>query len=102
MTLSDILGRGVQLEWYEAVAVVRDIIEKCDGTAPVSIPAFDQVELLPTGRVELHGGLILDGPVDRLAQMLETLISPQKPPVQFTELMREPPASLQAFSIALA
>jgi hypothetical protein len=102
MTLSDILGRGVQLEWHEAVAVVRDIVERCEGTALVSIPAFDQVELLPAGRVELHGGLIVDGPVERLVQMLETLITPQKPPAQFTELMREPPASLQAFSISLA
>jgi hypothetical protein len=102
MTLSDILGRGVQLEWHEAVAVVRDVTDSCAGTTPVSIPAFDQVELLPAGRVEVHGGLIVDGPVERLVQMLETLISPQKPPAQFSELVREPPASLQAFSISLA
>src|SRR5688572_20251317 len=102
MTLSDILGRGVRLEWHEAVAVVRAVIERCAGTAPVSIPAFDQVELLPAGRIELHGGLIVDGPVERLVQMLETLISPQKPPAQFTELVQPPPGSLQAFSISLA
>jgi hypothetical protein len=100
MTLSDILGRDIRVEWHEAVALVREVVER--GTDASAIPELHQVELQPWGQVEIRGGSSANDPVQRLGQMLQTLLVRADPPVQLRLLIAQPQESVHAFSEALA
>src|SRR5918993_1769743 len=103
MTLSDILIRAVQLEWYEAVALLRDVIDhtpqKAEGN---SVPEPHLVELLHWGEVKVHGHAQVSDPVERLQQMLEMLLGTNALPPQFAERLLQPHDSIDDFSSALA
>ena len=100
MTLADIVNRGVQVEWHEAVAVVRPVAE-WGASGESAVPELHEVELLPNGQVEVVGGAVVDDPVDWLVQMLQTLMGAENVPPHIAELMAQPHESLQAFSQAL-
>jgi outer membrane biosynthesis protein TonB len=82
--LSEVLGSDQQLEWYEGVAIVRDVVERqLEGSeeSPM-VPALNQVQLSPDGHVILLGGSVVEEPVRRMGQMLQAILSHSDPPVQ--------------------
>jgi hypothetical protein len=102
MTLSDILGRDVQLEFHEAIALMRAIAERSSAVPPTSAPELDQIELLADGTVELLGTTATDDPVARLIEMLQMLTGSGLKPPQLTSLMEGSHGSVEALSEALA
>ena len=110
MTVSDILNRALQIEWFEAVALVRATIERVTASAAVSqLPELHQIVLHPSGEVVVTGTSRTDDPVQAAATIIQTLISQSEPPVQLRLLIAQATApvgqtydSLRAFDDALA
>jgi hypothetical protein len=83
LRLSDILGRNASIEWFEAVAVVREVGERViDSAGGRRVPELDQVELSADGGVTLTGASKADDPVRRLGQLLQACLVQSDPPVQ--------------------
>ena len=85
MTLSDILGRDVSLEWHEAVALVRGVVERVleNSSSAIAVPELDQIEVSAAGHVSVSGGTNAGEPVRRLGQLLQaTLAHTEAVPVQ--------------------
>jgi hypothetical protein len=108
LRMSDILARGVQIEWFEAVAVVRGVIDRLqDRFVSSVIPELEQIELTSDGQIALTGAVTTDEPVRRLGQVLHAILGQGEPPVQLrlliTQATAAPPvfASIQEFSTAL-
>src|SRR5688572_4275863 len=102
MILSDMLGRDLRIEWHEAVALMRDLVERGPDIGSGKVPELHQVELLPWGQVEVHGGSKVTEPVQRLCQLFQALLARAEPPVQLRLLIAQPPESVAAYSEALA
>lgn len=103
MTLSEILTRGVQLELHEAVALVRDVVDRLIAAGHRGVPQLFEIDLLPQGTVELRGwALGGDDHVARLGDLLTELMSPAQPPASLLAVLQGPHASLQDLSGALA
>ena len=82
LTLADVLARGVALEWFEAVAVVRATIENLGASVEqCSTPDLGQIYLGRDGAVRLSGSSYDDAPVRRLGQLLLALLNQADPPV---------------------
>ncbi|HYT75764.1 MAG TPA: energy transducer TonB [Vicinamibacterales bacterium] len=82
LTLADVLSRGVVVEWFEAVAVVRATMDELgSGTEQRSTPDLGQVWLTQAGAIHLSGGSYDDQPVRRLGQLLQALLTQADPPV---------------------
>jgi hypothetical protein len=108
-TLSEVIGRGVAIEWYEAVAVVRAVCDSVVGPrGGPGIPELNQIRLRSTGEVDVVGAAAVDEPVRRLGQLLQALITQTDAPVQLRLMITQatsptPPfASVQEYSDALA
>jgi TonB family protein len=82
MTLADLLARGVAVEWFEAVAVVRAITDELERSLdPPGTPDLGQVWLARGGIVRLSGVSYENEPVRRLGQLLQALLTQADPPV---------------------
>jgi TonB family protein len=81
LNLADVLARGVAVEWFEAVAVVRAITEEL-GRSPdqPSTPDLGQIWLARHGAVRLSGVSYADEPIRRLGQLLQALLNQADPP----------------------
>jgi hypothetical protein len=100
LKLSDVLGSGVPLEWYESVALVRGVVDRqLEGSEerPL-IPALDQVQLTADGQVTLLGGHVVDEPVRRMGQILQAILSHSDPPVQLRLVASQATAPTPAYS----
>ena len=84
MTLSDILGRDVSLEWHEAVALVRGVVERLleKSSQAIAVPELDQIEISAAGHVSVSGGTNAGEPVRRLGQLLQAMLGYTESPVQ--------------------
>jgi hypothetical protein len=83
LRLSDILGRNASIEWFEAVAVVREVGERViDSAAGRRVPELDQVQLSADGGITMTGASKADDPVRRLGQLLQACLVQSDPPVQ--------------------
>lgn len=92
LKLSDILGSGGPLQWYESVALVREVVERqLEGSdeRPL-VPALHQVQLSADGEVTLLGGNVVDEPVRRMGQMLQAILSHSDPPVSSVSSRHKP------------
>lgn len=98
LRLSDLLARSVTVEWYEAVALVRDVTERLlERSGATIVPELHQIEIADDGRVEVTGGSRSDEPVRRLGQLLQAAIVQSEPPVQLRLLMAQATAATPAF-----
>jgi hypothetical protein len=96
LTLGDILGRSVAIEWYEGVALVRAVIDRL--TSLPNIPELNQVRLRPTGDVDVVGVGSVDEPVRRLGQLLQALIAQADSPVQLRLMITQATAPQPLFA----
>lgn len=110
LTLSDLLSRRLQLQWYEGIAIVRGVAARLleHQSAEISIPELHQIVLLADGYVTLNGGAIAGEPVRRLGQLTQAVLTDANVPVQLRLLVSQatapipPYSSLAEFDQALA
>ena len=99
LTLSDVLARGIAVDWYEAVAVVRAVAEAISRDpehAPL-LPELHQIQISAVGRVNVIGGTALQEPVRRLGQLLQATLGQAEPPVQLRLLVSQATAPIPAY-----
>lgn len=99
LTLADLVGGHVSVEWFEAVALVREVAAKLvDHPGPsVPIPDLNQIHLSPEGRVDISGGKGTDEPVRRLGQLLLALLANSEMPVQLRLVISQATAPVPAY-----
>jgi hypothetical protein len=109
LRLSEILARGVTIEWFEAVSLVRDVAERVRETVSgQGMPELHQIELDSSGQISLLGASISDEPVRRLGQLLQAALVQADPPVQLRLAVSQATAptpgfpSVREYSDALA
>jgi hypothetical protein len=99
LTLSDVLARGIAVDWYEAVAVVRSVAEAVSRdpeNAPL-LPELHQIQISAVGRVNVIGGTAVQEPVRRLGQLLQATLGQAEPPVQLRLLVSQATAPIPAY-----
>ena len=98
MSLSDILSRDVSLEWHEAVALVRGVVERLLEASSGGSPFPNRIRLRfsPSGLVSVNG--VRGGePVHRLGQLLQAMLGYTEPPVQLRLVVMQATAPAPAF-----
>jgi hypothetical protein len=82
-TLANILGSQASIQWFEAVAVVREIADRLLANASDrAIPELQQIRLSPEGYLDVAGLTPTDEPVRRMGQLLQALVAHTDVPVQ--------------------
>jgi hypothetical protein len=84
LTLSDVLGRDISMEWHEGVALVRGVAECLldASNQATAVPELHHIEISAAGQVSVTGGTIASEPVRRLGQLLQATLGHTKAPVQ--------------------
>ena len=83
VTLANILGSQASIQWFEAVAVVREIADRLLANASDrAIPELQQIRLSPEGYLDVAGLTPTDEPVRRMGQLLQALVAHTDVPVQ--------------------
>ena len=102
LTLSDILSRRLQLQWYEGVAIVRGVAARLleHQGAEMRIPELHQIVLLADGYVTLNGGATVSEPVRRLGQLTQALLADANVPVQLRLIVSRATAPISYSSLA--
>ena len=96
--LSDIIARSVTVEWFEAVALVREVTERIvEQPGAYSVPELHQIDVRGDGHVLVNGGTGTDEPVRRLGQLLQALLAQATPPVQLRLAVSQATAPVPAF-----
>lgn len=99
LRLSDVLARNVTVEWYEGVALVREVTDRAlERSGAQIVPELHQVEIAADGGVLVSGGGLSDEPVRRLGQLLQAAIVQSEPPVQLRLLIEQATAASPAFT----
>jgi len=100
MTLSEILGRGVSMEWCEGVALVRAVVTRLPETSgdSVVLPELRQIEITEGGDVRVSGGARTSEPVRRLGQLLQATLGNTDVPVQLRLAIMQATAPTPAFA----
>jgi hypothetical protein len=98
-TVSEILARGVLIEWPEGVALVRELAQRLSGdSAWSSLPDLDQIAVSPDGGIVVLGRAAVDDPMRRFGQLLQAMLSQSEPPVQLRLLISQATAPEPVFS----
>jgi hypothetical protein len=108
VTLSNVLGSQVLIQWYEAVALVREVADRLlNGSSERAIPELQQIRLSPVGHVEILGAIPTNEPVRRMGQLLQALLAHADAPVQLRLVITQataptpPYQSIREYSDAL-
>ena len=98
-TVSDILARGVTVEWHEGVSLVREVVQRlvARSEAAPSVPDLHQIQLSADGALQLLGGAPADDPVRRVGQLLQAFLAQSESPVQLRLLIAQATAPEPAF-----
>ena len=96
LSMADLLARNIAIDWFEAVALVREVcavlmMERVEE----STPDLAQILLGSNGKITITGTAHGDAPVRRLGQLLQALLRTSEPPVTLrlvlSEAMAAPP-----------
>lgn len=84
LTLGEILGRQLRLEWHEAVAIGRGLIAAIQPIDPArtSYAGLDEILLSSAGDLKVHGYTFNADPVRWVASVLQASLAKTEPPVQ--------------------
>ena len=84
MTLAEVLGRGVSIEWYEGVAIVRAVLARLFDSSlrPDLFPALHEIDILPDGQVSFGNRNFVRDRVEEAHQLLQDLLADAAPPIQ--------------------
>jgi hypothetical protein len=97
LRLSDVLQRRLALDWFEAVALTREVMDRILEKPIVLIPEPHQIEITPDGKGLVRGGVISDEAVRRMGQLLQALLLTAEPPVQLRLLVAQATAASPSF-----
>src|SRR3954454_349276 len=99
ITLSEILGRGVSMEWYEGVALVRGVATRLLDTSSdaAAAPELHQIEISKDGDVSVSGATTTTEPVRRFGQLLQATLGHTAMPVQLRLVIVQATAPAPAF-----
>jgi hypothetical protein len=104
IALSEILARGVAIEWHEGVAMVRGLtahlLQTADSEPP--FPDLTQIDISPDGGVVVVGGRKSPEPVRRLGQLLQAVLGHGEPPVQLRLFITQATSPTPGFDSILA
>ena len=95
--VSDLLARGVRVEWHEGVAVVREVMERVLERGGATLPELSEIEISSEGRIAIGSGAGALEPVRRFGQLLQAIVGQADPPVQPRPLVAQPTAPNPAF-----
>jgi hypothetical protein len=99
LRLSEVLARNVEMEWFEAVAIVSEVADRVrEGLGGQRIPELDQVHLSTDGTLTLTGATRTDEPVRRFGQLLHACLVQCDPPVQLRLTVSQATAPEPGFS----
>src|SRR4029079_18787194 len=108
VTLSSVLGSEVAIQWYAAVALVREIADSLlTASSERAIPELQQVRLSPQGHVDILGVTPTNEPVRRMGQLLQAMLAHTDAPVQLRLIITQatapapPYQSIRDYSEAL-
>jgi len=83
ITLANVLASQVSIQWFEAVAVVREVADRLISAASEhAIPELQQIRLSPEGHLDIAGATSTAEPVRRMGQLLQALVANADAPVQ--------------------
>jgi hypothetical protein len=99
MTISDVLSRGVQVRWPEAIAVVRAVAEGVSESG--GVPDLHQIDIASDGDVRVTGSSRGDVPVARLGDVLQGLLVDADPPVKLRLIVTEATSPTPVFGSVL-
>src|SRR5262245_22771458 len=109
VTLASILASQTSIQWFEAVAVVREVADRLIGIASDrAIPELQQISLSPEGYLDIAGVVHTDEPVRRMGQLLQAMVAHTDAPVQLRLVITQATApapvygSVREYSEALA
>jgi hypothetical protein len=105
MTLAEVLGRGVSIEWYEGVAIVRAVLARLSDSSlrPDLFPALHEIDILPDGQVSFGNRNFVNDRVEAAHQLLQDLLADAAPPIQLRLfLSRTSLGSLREYDESLA
>ena len=97
ISVADLLAPSAGVEWFEAVALVREVcaILLGESAQPVGTPEPSQILVAANGKMSITGVAHGDAPVRRLGQLLLALLRSSEPPVTLrlvlSEAMSAPP-----------
>src|SRR5688572_29723868 len=94
LKVSDILLRDVQVEWFEAVAVVREALDRVHAVPGSHLPDLHNIALLPSGQIVLSGASEAGDSLLRAGQLIQALIGRSEPPVQLRLLVAQATAPM--------
>src|SRR5262245_49070269 len=99
VTLATILGSQVSIQWFEAVAVVREIADRLlEVASDRAIPELQQIRLSPEGYLDIVGVIPTDEPVRRMGQLLQALVAHADAPVQLRLVITQATAPTPAYT----
>jgi hypothetical protein len=110
LSVADLLGRNIAIEWFEGVSLVREVCTVL-GAERVreSTPEVNQIFLSATGKITITGTAHTDAPVRRLGQLLQACLlragdAPVTLRLVLSEAMAAPPVydSIADLDAALA
>ena len=83
ITLANVLASQVSIQWFEAVAIVREVADRLISAASEhAIPELQQIRLSPEGHLDIAGAIPTAEPVRRMGQLLQALVANADAPVQ--------------------
>src|SRR5262245_24735186 len=83
VTLAGILGTQFSIQWYEGVALVREVADRLlNASSDHAVPELHQIHLSSGGHVEILGVISTDEPVRRMGQLLQAMLANVEAPVQ--------------------
>ena len=98
VTLANILGSQVSIQWFEAVALVREIADRLlTVSSDRAVPELQQIRLSPEGHVDIVGVVPTDEPVRRMGQLLQALIAHADAPLQLRLVITQATAATPAY-----
>jgi len=95
-----VLSRSPSIEWFEGVAIVREVIERLAERPELSqiVPELTEISLSAAGRVDVSGRTHADEPVRRLGQMLQAVLLRSELPVQLRLVISKATAPEPSFA----
>ena len=84
-TLHDVLARGIEVEWFEAVAIVQALSKRLLDNQPktgVRVPDLHEIVVAADGTIDVTGeGPVTQSPVFRVGEIFMTLVGGRPMPV---------------------
>ncbi len=82
VTVAELFGRQVAIDWFEAVAILRGLCESLSrrGDRELALPELSEMAITSDGEIDVTDVTVLSEPIRRLGQLLQALLRNSQPP----------------------